>query len=242
LGENFSSVYERFCLRKGSNFSKLTHMKRIFALLTIALAFQGINAHAIIGGPWDYDNYNSNNQGTYSATMAMANGMGMARWTDSQRSVFTNESTLDQSVVYYKGIIYIGRTFASVDYQADSVFGVTNGDSTTPFSDSSSGNNIGICNTSWTCKFREEKPVLRFSGSGEAVFYGQLDQTEVQTTTIIIEGDTETEIVTSTTGGEATEFREFGVNVPIYVFGAQISVVADFVQSDNQAIIDAVAN
>jgi len=206
-------------------------MKRIFALIALALTFQGINAHAITGGPWDNDNYNSNNQGTYSATITMRNGLGIARWTDSQRAFFTDATTSDQSVIYYKGIIYIGRVFASVDFFTDSVFGVTNGDSTTAISDSSSGNNIGICNTSWTCSFGEEKPVLRFFGEGEAVFFGDLDVRDVQTTTIIIEGDTETEIQINGEGGEATEFREFGVNVPIRVFGAQISVIATFVDT-----------
>jgi hypothetical protein len=214
-----------------ANFSKLNHMKRIFALLAIALAFQGINAHAIIGGPWDYDNYQSNNQGTYSATITMPNGMGMARWTDSQRAFFTDATTNDQSVIYYKGIIYVGRVFASLDFQSDSVTGVTNGDSTTAVSDSGSGNNIGVCNTSWSCSFGQEKPVLRFSGKGEAVFYGELDVSQIETTTIIVEGDTETEITLDSSGGEASEFREFGVTVPINVFGAQISVIATFVDT-----------
>jgi len=231
LTANFSSVYERFSLRKSLNFSKLERMKRIFALLTIALAFQGITAHAIIGGPWDYDNYQSNNQGTYSANITMPNGMGMARWTDSQRAFFTDATTNDQSVIYYQGIIYVGRVFATVDHQQDSVFGVTNGDSTTALSSSGSGNNIGICNTSWSCSFGEEKPVLRFSGSGEAVFFGELDTREVETTVIIQEGDTETEITIDGTGGEATEFREFGKTVKINVFGAQISVIATFVDT-----------
>ena len=124
-----------------------------------------------------------------------------------------------------------GRVFASIDFQTNSVFGVTNGDSTTAISDSSSGNNIGIVNTSWVCKFRQEKPVLRFSGEGEAVFYGALDVSQIETTTIIVEGDTETEITIDSEGGEATEWREFGVNVPIYVFGAQISVIATFVDT-----------
>jgi len=206
-------------------------MKRIFALIAIALGFQGINAQAIIGGPWDYDNYNSNNQGTYSATMNMKNGLGLARWTDSQRAFFTDATTNDQSVIYYGGIIYVGRVFASMDYQTDTVFGVTNGDSTTAVADSSAGNNIGICNTSWICNFGQEKPVLRFSGEGEAVFYGALDVSEIETTTIIVEGDTETEITIDSEGGEATEWREFGVNVPIFVFGAQISVIATFVDT-----------
>ncbi len=206
-------------------------MKRIFALIAIALAFQGINAQAHIGGPWDNDNYNSNNQGTYSATITMANGMGMARWTDSQRAFFTDATTNDQSVIYYRGIIYIGRVFASVDFFTNSVIGVTNGDSTTAISDSSAGYNIGICNTSWSCSFGQEKPVLRFSGRGEAVFYGALDVIQIETTTIIVEGDTETEITIDGEGGEGTEFREFGVNVPIRVFGAQISVIATFVDT-----------
>ena len=206
-------------------------MKRIFALIAIALTFQGINAHAIIGGPWDNDNYTSNNQGTYSATITMANGLGLARWTDSQRAFFTDGTTNDQSVIYYKGIIYVGRVFASIDFFTDSVFGMTNGVSTVAISDSSSGNNIGICNTSWTCSFGQEKPVLRFSGKGEAIFFGDLDVTDIQTTQIILEGDTETEIQINGEGGQASEFPEFGVNVPIRVFGAQISVIATFVDT-----------
>ena len=206
-------------------------MKRIFALIAIALGFQGMNAQAIIGGPWDYDNYLSNNQGTFAASITMPNGMGMARWTDSQRAFFTDTTTNDQSVIFYEGIIYVGRVFANIDYQTDSVTGITNGDSTTAISDSSSGNNIGICNTSWRCSFGQEKPVLRFSGKGEAVFFGTLDVREVETTTIIVEGDTETEITIDGEGGEAREFPDFGVTVPINVFGAQISVIATFVDS-----------
>ena len=67
------------------------------------------------------------------------------------------------------------------------------------------------------------------------MFYGTLDVIQVETTTIIVEGDTETEITIDGEGGEGSEFKDFGVHVPIYVFGAQISAVAQFNQADTGA-------
>jgi hypothetical protein len=223
-------------------------MKKTISLLAAAIALQAAPAFALVGGPWDNNNFNPTNAGTYQAAIFMKNGAGMARFTDTATYQF---SRFNQSIIYYRGIVYTGTAFGLVDHNTDLVMGVTNGDTTNtviventaglapgvPFNplqgsvNSGAGANVQTCNTQWTCKITSDAPILRFSGDGEAAFFGDLNTIDRITsiTTVIEEGDTETVIEEDITdfGGQDSKFPEIGVRAKLHVFGSQISIAAD---------------
>jgi len=220
-------------------------MKKCIALIAAVMTLQAPTASAIVGGPWDNDNFNPLNSGTYQAALYMRNGVGMARFQDSATYQF---SRFNQSVIYYRGIVYTGTAFGFIDHQMDKVIGITNGDTNNtvlveaenglapglPFNaltgtvDSGSATNRQSCNTSWKCRITEDAPIMRFEGSGTAAFFGDLSTFEEVTTitTTIEEGDTETEIDTTFTdfGGESDYFPKAGAQTKVWVFGSQISI------------------
>lgn len=203
-------------------------MKKIFGLIATCFTFSLMSSHAIVGGPWDNNNYLQANTGTYQATMYMPNGLGMARWTDDTSAQF---SLVNQSIVFYRGAVYIGGAFGQVDWAGDKVNGITNGDTVSDFGDSNTGTNIDICNTRFQCNIDTRAPIMRFSGYGQANFFGDLNTFDQETTTstTVIEGDTETVIETSETnlGGENDDFASsVGHQAQIYVFGSQISATS----------------
>lgn len=199
-------------------------MKRFFTLLAAGFLLATASSHAIVGGPWDYNNFDQNNSGTYSATIFMSNGLGMARFTNDASAQF---SVVNQSIIFYRGAVYLGGAFGNVDHTYGRVTGITNGDTVNNFVDSGAARNIDTCNTMWDCDIKEVAPVLRFAGSGTANFFGDLDtfEEEILTTTTIIEGDTETTIDTTvtSTGGESEDFESIGHVRKITVYGAQIA-------------------
>ncbi len=223
-------------------------MKKTISLLAAAIALQAAPAFAIVGGPWDNDNFNPTNSGTYQAALFMKNGAGMARFSDTATYQF---SRFNQSVIYYRGIVYTGTAFGFVDHNADTVIGITNGDTTNtvlvenaaglgpgvPFNpltgsvDSGSGANVQTCNTQWTCRITDDAPIMRFSGGGEASFFGDLSTVDRITSiqTVIEEGDTETTIQEDFTdfGGQDSKFPKIGARAKIWAFGSQISIAAD---------------
>ena len=58
-------------------------MKKLFSLIAGIVVLSASPASAIVGGPWDGNNFNQNNSGVYQATMYITNGVGMARWSDN---------------------------------------------------------------------------------------------------------------------------------------------------------------
>jgi len=222
-------------------------MKKSISLLAAAVVLQAAPAFAIVGGPWDNDNFNPTNSGTYQAAIFMRNGAGMARFSDTATYQF---SRFNQSIIFYRGIVYTGTAFGFIDHNSDTVIGITNGDTTNtilvenaagltpgiPFNglqgsvNSGSGANVQICNTQWTCKITRDAPIMRFSGDGEAAFFGDLTTIDriTSVTTVIEEGDTETVIEEDITdfGGQDSEFPEIGVRAKVWVFGSQISIAA----------------
>jgi len=203
-------------------------MKKFLPLLATCLMFSGAPAHAIVGGPWDGDNFNQVNTGTYQAAISMRNGLGMARFTDEGDSA--QFALVNQSVIFYQGAVYLGGCFGTVDWVNDEVTGITNGDTVNDFVDSGEGANVQICNTAWRCDITEQAPVMRFSGSGTANFFGPITTIERVTETVITDevGDTVTEITTEIIdfGGEDSQFGSLGASTKIYVYGAQISTRA----------------
>ncbi len=206
-------------------FSKNGQMKKFLPLIATCLTLSGVPAHAIVGGPWDNNNFNQVNQGTYQATMVMRNGLGMARFTDNMDAA--QFSLVNQSVVFYQGIVYLGGAFGNVDWVNYEVNGITNGDTVNNFVDSGTARNIDVCNTTWQCRITEHAPIMRFAGSGVANFFGPLTTFDRQTTTTttIIQGNTTTVIDTTVVdvGGESDRFKSVGKEVKLHVYGSQIS-------------------
>lgn len=195
-------------LNKRLGSEKYTTMRKIITLILTAASLQVNSALAISGGPWDYGNAGSNqNLGNYEGVIKMKNGNGLFRFSqglEAQISVF------NVSTVFYRGIIYFGSCFASVNSDQNRVSGMTNGSSegfssqttsndqtagfvtfqqteeTTEVSglNSSSGGNIGTCNTSWEGKVTSKFPFVVFEAKGKAYFFGQLDQIQISTSVI----------------------------------------------------------
>lgn len=204
-------------------------MKKIFALIATAVALSGTPASAIVGGPWDNNNFNQQNTGTYQATMFIKNGIGMARWTDDANAQF---SLINQSIIFYRGVVYLGGAFGSTDWQNGNVICITNGDTINNFVNSGVGTNIDRVNTMFIADIKTKAPVLRFSGHGQANFYGDPNQFDEETTIsrTVIEGDTETTIDTTiiNNGGENDDFTSSaGHQTKFYVYGSQISTSAN---------------
>ena len=198
-------------------------MKKLFSLIAGIVVLSASPASAIVGGPWDGNNFNQNNSGVYQATMYITNGVGLARFSDDTSAQF---SAVNQSVIFFRGAVYVGSCFGTVDWINGKVNAVTNGDTINNFTDSGAGRSIDIANTYFIAKITEEAPIMRFSGKGQANFFGALDtfDSERITTTTIIEGDTETEVeaLVTSEGGENPLPESIGEPHQIYVFGAQI--------------------
>ena len=200
-------------------------MKKLFALIATSLTLSVLPASAIVGGPWGNNNFTANGTGTYSATLFMQNGLGIARFTDDTNAQF---SLLNQSVVFFKGIVYLGGCFGSVDHSGGRVDAITNGSSSNLFVNSGAGGGVGFCNTMWHADITTEAPILRFSGEGRANFFGALNQvTEVTVATVTNISDPSFTVTTTTTT-ETSTGGEDGVNnvgtlVQLWVMGGQIS-------------------
>lgn len=183
-------------------------MRKIITLILTVASLQVNSAFALSGGPWDFGTPGGNqNLGNYEGVIKMKNGNGLFRFSqglEAQISVF------NVSTVFYKGIIYFGSCFATVNATEGRVTGMTNGSSTgfrseetndetaadfftftqsettteTSGLNSSAGGNIGTCNTSWDGKVTTQSPYVEFEADGIAYFFGQLDQIQVVTSTI----------------------------------------------------------
>ena len=198
-------------------------MKKLFALIATSVLFSASPASAIVGGPWGGNNFSFDSFGVYQATMYIPNGLGMARFSDSPAGQF---SATNQSVIFFRGAVYVGSCFGTVDWVNGKVNAVTNGDTINNFTDSGAARMIDIANTYFIADITEEAPIMRFSGKGQANFFGALDTFDSTriTTTTVIEGDTEIEIegLETSEGGEGFLPSSIGEPHSIYVFGAQI--------------------
>ena len=204
-------------------------MKKLFALVATTVALSGLPASAIVGGPWGNNNFNQQNTGTYQATMFIENGLGMARWTDDTNAQF---ALVNQSIIFYRGYVYLGGAFGSTDWVNGNVTCITNGDTINNFVNSGVGQNIDRANTMFVADITEKAPIMRFAGHGQANFIGDPNQLDIQTetTTTVIEGDTTTTIETTVNdnGGELNTFPDSaGHQRKFYVYGSQISTSAN---------------
>jgi hypothetical protein len=225
-------------------------MKKFLPILATCLTLSSVPASAIVGGPWDGNNFNDNNQGTYQASISMRNGIGMARFTDHQAAA--QFALVNQSIIFYQGAVYLGGAFGNVDWVNYEVSCVTNGQTSadssnlvedgdndlagvliSEFVDSGAGTSVKFCNTAWRCTITEHAPIMRFAGSGTANFFGERDIFDEEITTTVTTqsdsdgdgvDDTETvTIITETSSGGDFDLEELGSSVRLYVYGAQIS-------------------
>ena len=216
-------------------------MKKLFSLIASLVVLSASPASAIVGGPWDGNNFMATNGGIYNGVIIMQNGMGMFRFADPGTVPFQFQDNnadarhTSQCVVFYKGAVYSGVIFGMADWNNREVNGVFNGDVTNTnmqppvdpdLNFHSEDRSIETCNLFFKGEFTDDAPVMRFSGKGRANFFGQLDTIESSTvaTTTIIVGDTETEVesVVNSTGGEQPLPETIGEERNIYVYGSQI--------------------
>jgi hypothetical protein len=171
-------------------------MKRISLILASLLLLVGPKASAHVGGPFDNGDFNSflDSSGIYQVAFRFSNGSGFAQFGNNvDADLFltgtggtttdlpSSFSTLNRSIIYYKGVSYLGTCTGMVDHERKIVQGVTNGNSdvvttasntsggtTTSASNSLINNGLGFpCNTEFRCKITNSSPVLRFNGKGE---------------------------------------------------------------------------
>jgi hypothetical protein len=222
-------------------------MKKLFSLITALFALSAFPASAIVGGPWDGNNFMATNGGVYNGVVILQNGMGMFRFSDPGDTFDQFQTDVpgsprsDQGVVFYKGAVYSGTIFGMADWNNREVNAIFNGD-VQQGTDGAPGPNLNaidddlnfhdsnrsiqICNFFFKGEFTDDAPIMRFSGKGRANFFGLLDtlETTVTTTTTVIVGDTEeeAEAVVTSVGGEAPLPETIGEETSIYVYGSQI--------------------
>ena len=141
---------------------KVLYMKKILTLITSALVISGSSAFAWVGGPWSNNSYSQTTTGTYQAVMYMANGVGLARFSDDATSAF---SQVNASVIFHQGTVYTGQCFGTADRTSGegsgSVIGVINASSVTPVPE---GEAIPFVTGSFNCKITTDAPIMRFFG------------------------------------------------------------------------------
>ncbi len=159
-----------------------------FTLFFAALFALPLTSQAIVGGPFDGNDYSQalDDQGIYQTAMRFKNGSGFSQFGNNVDLVSSTTTTgvsrgsyLNRSIIYCNGIVYIGMASGMVDHEAKVVMGYTNGISTsagiaassvTPIVTSSFPTTTqtgGTANTEFTAKIRCIAPELRYSGTGE---------------------------------------------------------------------------
>jgi hypothetical protein len=182
-------------------------LKKIQLLFAFALALPAAS-YGLVGGPWDNGDYSQilDETGIYQATLRFSNGQGFCQF-GSNVSVSTfrdltlatsgvgsginlnasNGSYLNRSLIYYKGVTYLGSCYGTSDMVNNLIEGITNGNSdvttvnasgaatTTTAATAVSTTNVLVangtrsftCNTAWSAKITTKKPVLKFNGKGQ---------------------------------------------------------------------------
>lgn len=190
-------------------------MKKIFWMIQLAALSAGMQAFGIVGGPFDNGDGGilMDRGGYYEASFTYQNGNGYATWTSdnlvgtvstgttvtpnySAGSLLTpgsglalSEHNANRSVLYYKGVAYVGNAWGQVDIDGREIQGFCNAfsdlDSTTAGQASSSGALIGttqvfslstavvasgrgyVANMGWAGEIIDTAPQLEFVGEGE---------------------------------------------------------------------------
>ena len=192
-------------------------MKRIIASLVISVsAFSG-QAFALVGGPFDMGSHGANldRNSVYQAALSFQNGSGFVYFSPIARLVpervpgggsavddFDSQGSVpNRTVLYYKGVSYVGSCFGTADMEDRFIEGVINGNSDVGFSASSTTSNGGgtstasstvsatvvysgkgyVVNGNFLAKVSQTAPVLRFKGKGELSFLSPTGASSVNT-------------------------------------------------------------
>ncbi len=110
--------------------------------------------------------------------------------TGTARNAFSSSvkvgSPIDRSVIYYKGITFVGNATGAVDHARKMITGITNGSSnlttTSTTASAATDGSAGVsattsivnngstslnCNTEFTATINQTAPILKFNGTGE---------------------------------------------------------------------------
>ncbi|HEY2573502.1 MAG TPA: hypothetical protein VGH65_05505 [Verrucomicrobiaceae bacterium] len=175
-------------------------LKKIQTLFVFALAFPAAS-QAFNGGPFDNADNSStfDSAGIYQYAMRFQNGSGFAQWGpnvalspnvnqgagNATNTVLTLGTPLNRSVIYYKGVTFVGNATGMVDQERGKITGITN--SYTSLTSSTSANSGGTAaqsvtasavvvdngtisstaNTHFEGDIYQKSPILKFHGSGE---------------------------------------------------------------------------
>lgn len=194
-------------------------MKRIFATIAILLTGLNTQAFALAGGPFDngMQSASLDRNAIYQAILTFPNGSGYVYFQPTANIAAngvtagyatsvgtlnvadTRGSNTTRSVLYYKGLTYVGGCFGAADYEAKSITATLNASTNaqqsqltnqtqsnnTSFFGGSTGaaanaNAISttiisnsfsfFCNGEFNAKIYQTAPTMRFSGTGELSF------------------------------------------------------------------------
>ena len=174
-------------------------MKRFSLILASLVLIFGTKASAFTGGPFDNGDFSSllDENGIYQVSFRFSNGSGFAQFGNNVNqeiflptgnantggAISTTFSVLNRSIIYYKGVTYLGTCQGMVDHERKQVNGVTNGNSdiTTSQTTPAPGGGAAVtasnsliangglgftANTEFLCKIKKSYPILRFNGKG----------------------------------------------------------------------------
>ena len=192
-------------------------MKKIFLLIQFAALTAGVNAFAIAGGPFDNGSYSTlmERNGFYQTSFSLKNGSGYSIFTaDNQVGTLIEGNTLtpnvgsgslmtqsnltglvdhnaNRSVLYYKGVTYLGSAMGEVDFEGRKIHGTSNlssevvgvqqssqvqglfiGQTSNTVTDSGSVVANGrsyVANVDWSADITDTAPQVRWTGEGELV-------------------------------------------------------------------------
>ncbi|MCE9520448.1 MAG: hypothetical protein K8R87_12955 [Verrucomicrobia bacterium] len=172
--------------------------KKIHFLFVFAFA---LPAASYGKGPWDNGDYSQflDESGIYQAAMRFKNGSGFAQWgtnvaladtstaggTGAVTSSLKISSPIDRSVIYYKGIVFVGNATGMVDHVRKSIIGITNSYANFTSTTSATGGGGGsvsatstivqngaianplTANTVFNATINQTAPILKFNGTGQ---------------------------------------------------------------------------
>lgn len=98
-------------------------MKKLIAIATV-MALQATPAMAWVGGPWSSNTYDGRVTGIFGGMITMRNGSGIFRFSATETAQL---GAFNSSMIYYKGVTYLGSCQADLDFEAKRVSGITNG-------------------------------------------------------------------------------------------------------------------
>jgi len=124
--KKLTDLKRNFLLESDAGVGNRCGVMRSTLISLFSLVALTTNSLAISGGPWG-DNVTGNGGiGTYQAIIQIRNGSGIARFTEGRNA---QVSPFNSSQIFFRGIVYVGTTFAVIDTNEKRVTGMTTGNS-----------------------------------------------------------------------------------------------------------------